>query len=88
MFPVLTPANDGPAIGEIYGRRVTQTVRNASSHLYLPGKHSGVWNAAGLHGKREWLLCEAAMDALSLYVHGFEAVTWSYGVRGFTPGHW
>ena len=88
VFPVLTPANDGPAIGEIYGRRVTQPVRNASSHLYLPGKHSGVWNAAGLHGKREWLLCEAAMDALSLYVHGFEAVTWSYGVRGFTPGHW
>jgi DNA primase catalytic core len=88
VFPVLTPAPDGPAIGEIYGRRVTQPVRNASPHLYLPGKHSGVWNAAGLHGKREWLLCEAALDALSLYVHGFEAVTWSYGVRGFTPDHW
>jgi len=84
VFPVLTTEG----VGEMYGRRVTQPVRNASPHLYLPGKHSGVWNAAGLHGKREWLLCEAAMDALSLYVHGFEAVTWSYGVRGFTPEHW
>jgi len=84
VFPVLTTEG----IGEIYGRRVTAPVRNACPHLYLPGKHSGVWNAAGLHGKREWLLCEAALDALSLYVHGFEGVTWSYGVRGFTPDHW
>ncbi len=84
VFPVLTTAG----IGEMYGRRITAPVRNACPHLYLPGKHSGVWNAAGLHGKREWLLCEAAIDALSLYVHGFESVTWSYGVRGFTPGHW
>jgi len=88
VFPVFTPAHDGPIIGEIYGRRLVKPVRNASEHLYLPGKHSGVWNAAGLHGKREWLLCEAAMDALSLYVHGYEGVTWSYGVRGFTPDHW
>lgn len=90
VFPVLTTECEphGPIVGEMYGRRITQPVRNACPHLYLPGKHSGVWNAAGLHGKREWLLCEAAIDALSLYVHGFESVTWSYGVRGFTPDHW
>jgi DNA primase catalytic core len=90
VFPVLETESGphGPVVGEMYGRRITAPVRNACPHLYLPGKHTGVWNAAGLHGRREWLLCEAAIDALSLYVHGFEGVTWSYGVRGFTPGHW
>ncbi len=85
VFPVFKA--DGTP-GEIYGRRLMKPVRNASEHLYLPGKHSGVWNRQSLLNKREWLLCEAAIDALSLYVHGFEGVTWSYGVRGFTPDHW
>jgi DNA primase catalytic core len=85
VFPVLKA--DG-TLGELYGRRITNTVRNASEHLYLSGPHAGVWNAAALRGKREWLLCEAAIDALSLYVNGFEGVTWSFGVRGFSPDHW
>ena len=85
VFPVLK--TDG-TLGEIYGRRITSTVRNASEHLYLSGPHAGVWNAAALRGKREWLLCEAAIDGLSLYVNGFEGVTWSFGVRGFSPDHW
>ena len=34
------------------------------------------------------ILCEAALDALSLWGQGLRHVTWSYGVNGFTPDHW
>lgn len=85
VFPVV---NDAGRVTEIYGRRITGPVRNAPKHLYLPGPHVGVWNADGVRPAREWILCEAIIDALSLWVHGFRHVTASYGVRGFTPDHW
>ncbi|HUO09007.1 MAG TPA: CHC2 zinc finger domain-containing protein [Phycisphaerae bacterium] len=85
VFPI---TNDTGEIVEMYGRRLTFPSREASKHLYLPGPHAGVWNAAGLAGRDEWLLCEALIDALSLWVNGFRHVTASYGVNGFTPDHW
>ena len=38
-----------------------------------------------MRNAREWILCEAIIDALTFWMHGFENVTASYGVRGFTP---
>lgn len=86
VFPVI---HEGE-VTELYGRRITKAkpVQEGSPHLYLPGPHAGVWNADGIKSAREWLLCEAAIDALSLWVNGFPNVTWSYGVNGFTPDHW
>jgi len=84
-FPVYNAAGD---VLEMYGRRVSKPVRNASKHLYLPGPHAGVWNAGGVAGQEEWLLCEALIDALSLWVMGFKNTTASYGVNGFTLDHW
>ena len=75
-------------VTELYGRRITALKRDAQVHWYLKGPHAGVWNAETLMKSSEWLLCEAAIDALSFYAHGFENVTWSYGVNGFTPDHW
>ena len=85
---VLVPVRFNGQVSEIYGRRITSPVRQASDHLYLPGPHAGVWNADEIKDSREWLLCEAAIDALSFWCNGFRHVTWSYGVNGFTADHW
>ena len=56
-------------------------------HLYLPGPHRGVWNAAALGTSREVILCEALIDALTFWCAGYRNVTASYGVEGFTADH-
>ena len=80
--------NDQGEVSELYGRRIVKPVREANDHLYLPGPHEGVWNAHEMKRSRTWLLGEAAIDALSLWCHGFPNVTWTYGVNGFSPDHW
>jgi DNA primase catalytic core len=85
VFPILDDAGN---VVEIYGRRTTSTSRESPKHLYLPGPHAGVWNAGGVKDSKEWLLCEALIDALSLWVNGYKNVTASYGVNGFTQDHW
>lgn len=84
---IIFPIYDNGHVAEIYGRRITKPVRNAPQHLYLPGPHAGVWNTDGVRDAMEWILCESIIDALSFWVHGFENVTASYGVRGFSPDH-
>lgn len=49
--------------------------------------HAGVWNAAGLAGKKEVILCEALIDAMTFWVNGYHNVTASYGTAGFTDDH-
>jgi len=73
---------------EAYGRKLRDDLREGTPlHLYLPGPHRGVWNAAGLQGTREVILCEALLDALTFWVAGFPHVTASYGVNAFTAEH-
>ena len=87
---VVIPIMDrtGRTLG-LYGRKVTNHLRQGTpQHLYLPGPHRGVWNEAGLADQKEWLLCEALIDALTLWSAGFRNVTAAYGVNGFTPDHW
>jgi DNA primase catalytic core len=74
---------------EIYGRKVAPDNKlrpGTAKHLYLPGTHDGVWNQQGLMGDTV-ILCEALIDAMSFWVHGFTHVTCSYGVNGITPSH-
>jgi len=69
---------------EIYGRKITPGLRPGTpNHLYLPGPHAGIWNAAALDEK-EVILCEAPLDALTFHLHGIENVTFIYGTQGFT----
>src|ERR1017187_5184380 len=56
-------------------------------HLYLPGPHRGVWNEQALEASKEIILCEALIDALTFWRHGFRNVTASYGVNGFTDDY-
>ena len=83
VIPVLDRAGH---VREVYGRKTINNLRPGTPmHLYLPGQHAGVWNEAALEASGgEVILCEALMDALTFWVHGFRNVTTSYGVNGFT----
>ncbi len=75
---------------EVYGRKVTRDTKLSKGtplHLYLPGPHAGVWNAQGLVDRSTVILCEALLDAMTFWVHGFTHVTASYGTQGFTDEH-
>jgi len=77
---------------EVYGRKLRDDLRvGTPRHLYLPGLHAGVFNLAGVQqagqrapGQREVILCEALIDALTYWCHGFTNVTSSFGIEGFT----
>jgi len=70
-----------------YGRKLRDDLREGTPvHLYLPGPHRGVWNAAGIESTKEVILCEA-LDALSFWCAGYRHVTASYGINGFTAEH-
>jgi DNA primase catalytic core len=89
VIPVIAPSGE---VTEIYGRKINDNLRPGTPlHLYLPGPHRGVWNAAALgsaaHGTKEIILCEALIDALTFWCAGYRNVTASYGVEGFTADH-
>ena len=84
VVPVI--GSDGK-VTEMYGRKITTGLRPGTPlHCYLPGPHRGVWNVECLESE-EVILCEALLDALTFWVHGFRNVTASYGVEGFTKDH-
>ena len=86
VFPILDAQGN---VAQMYGRKITPKLREGTPlHLYLPGEHRAVWNAAALRGQKEWLVCEALIDALTFWCAGFRNVTCAYGVNGFTPAHW
>lgn len=89
VVPVFdAPPEEGGRVVELYGRKIGRDLRKGTPlHLYLPGPHRGVWNAEGLAGAEEVILCESLLDALTFWRWGFEHVTASYGVNGFTEEH-
>ena len=80
VVPILGP--EGAILGA-YGRKIIENQSTGIKHLYLPGPHRGLWNPACL-GSREVILCEALIDALTFWTHGYRNVTTAYGVEGFT----
>ena len=76
------------AVAGLYGRKILDNLRPGTAyHLYLPGPHRGVFNAAGLVDCKEVILCEAIIDALTFWCAGLTNVTTSYGAEGFTDDH-
>jgi DNA primase catalytic core len=73
-------------VAQLYGRRLNAEGEQPR-HLYLSGPQRGVWNAGALLPGADWLVCEALIDALTLWCHGWRTVTASYGVNGFTAEH-
>lgn len=85
VIPILAP--DGTVLGA-YGRKIVPNLKpEIPKHLYLPGPHKGVWNVEALVASREIILCEALLDALTFWCAGYQNVTSSYGVHGFTADH-
>jgi DNA primase len=86
VVPVM---NEAGTITEVYGRKIRDDLRKGTPlHLYLPGPHQGVWNVHAFTASREIILCEALIDAMTFWAHGFRNVTASYGTGGFTGEHW
>jgi DNA primase len=89
VIPVFDEAGH---VVEVYGRKLRDDLRAGTpKHLYLPGPHAGVFNLAGVQeasrrepGQRDVILCEALIDALTVWCAGFTNVTSSYGIEGFT----
>ncbi len=87
VVPIL--GESGEVLGA-YGRKITPTHQLRAGtplHLYLPGPHRGVFNVEALVSSKEVILCEALIDALTVWCAGFRNVTASYGVEGFTHDH-
>ncbi len=83
------PIFDGHGqVVQIYGRKIRDDLRKGTpDHLYLPGPRRGVFNLETLAASKEIILCEALIDALTFWAHGFRNVTSSFGVNGFTEEH-
>lgn len=86
VVPVL---DENGLITEVYGRKLlgAKLRKGTAQHLYLPGPHQGVWNVPALKASEEIILCEALLDAMTFWVHGYRNVTTSYGTSGFTDDH-
>jgi len=78
VIPVI---DDNGIISEVYGRKIlgNRLRKGTAQHLYLPGPHDGVWNIDSFKASDEIILCEALIDAMTFWVHGFRNVTASYG---------
>jgi 5S rRNA maturation endonuclease (ribonuclease M5)/energy-coupling factor transporter ATP-binding protein EcfA2 len=62
--------------------------RGTPAHLYLGGPLRGVWNAQGIIHQKTWVLCEAIIDALTLWCFGVRNVTTCFGKNTFTEDLW
>ena len=71
-------------VAGIYGRRVSE---DEPKHLYLPGPHRGVWNAAAARTNQTLFITEAILDGMSLWQAGYRNVIAMYGTNGWTPDH-
>ena len=90
VIPVL---DEHGQVKELYGRKIIDNLRAGTpKHLYLPThatRGRGVFNGAALAAdtgaaRKEIILCESIIDALTFWCAGFRNVTCSYGVEGFT----
>jgi DNA primase len=76
------------ALLQCYGRAVSRLAHGSPSHRHLGRPIAGCWNADGLvDGNGRAVITEAAIDALSLWVHRVQAVTFTLGAGQVTDEH-
>ncbi|HPA70998.1 MAG TPA: CHC2 zinc finger domain-containing protein [Spirochaetota bacterium] len=81
-FPIVDDLNQ--VVGT-YGRSVDPSAK--IQHLYLKGKHRGIFNRKASKVYDEVVLTESIIDAFSLIELGIENVQSIYGTNGFTDEH-
>jgi hypothetical protein len=75
-----------PDVTEMYGRKIGRFSTGTPLHpTCLP--HREVFNVEALAASKSIISGEALIDALSFWCAGFENVTASYGIEGFTRDH-
>jgi DNA primase catalytic core len=78
---------EGNVVG-MYGRKITSGLREGTPlHMYLPGPHRGIFNWEALRVSKTIILCEALIDALTFWCHGFRNVTSVYGIESHITEH-
>jgi DNA primase len=78
---------EGNVVG-MYGRKITPGLREGTPlHMYLPGPHRGIFNWEALRVSKSIILCEALIDALTFWCHGFRNVTSVYGIESHITEH-
>jgi DNA primase catalytic core len=78
---------EGNVVG-MYGRKITPGLREGTPlHMYLPGPHRGIFNWEALPVSKSIILCEALIDALTFWCHGFRNVTSVYGIESHITEH-
>ena len=82
IFPIMDGEN---RVVEIYGRSINEEAK--IKHRYLKGKHEGVFNSKAFKVYEEIIITESVIDALSFVRLGFQNVTASFGIQGFTENH-
>ncbi|HOT47308.1 MAG TPA: CHC2 zinc finger domain-containing protein [Spirochaetota bacterium] len=82
VFPVLDELD---AVVGMYGRSIIDASK--LPHVYIKGKHKGVFNRKASKVYDEVILTESIIDALSLVELGLENVQSIYGTNGFTDEH-
>jgi DNA primase len=89
-FPIIDEL--GQSVG-MYGRSIDPDAKTCAErgrsmpHLYLRGKHKGVFHRKASKVYDEIILTESIIDALSLIELGVENVQSIYGTNGFTDEH-
>ncbi len=87
---ITVPLTDvaGNTVG-LYGRMITPNLRPGTPlHRYLSGPHRCAFNSVGaVSDDGEIIICEAIIDALTLWAHGIKHVTAACGINGFTDYH-
>ncbi|MGA7990281.1 MAG: toprim domain-containing protein [Thermoanaerobaculia bacterium] len=69
----------------LYGRAIVETVE--PHHMFLPGPRRGLFNWNAARSKKEILVVESVIDALSLVEAGVGNAIPLYGVSGLTDDH-
>ena len=87
IFPI---SDEDGNIVSFYGRNIEpfDTLRaRRQSHLYLAGKHQGVFNGQVLKTNKTIILTESIIDCVSLIQLGINNAVPLYGTNGLTPDH-
>jgi len=82
VFPIVDELD---VVVGLYGRSINDASK--LPHVYIKGKHKGVFNRKASKVYDEIILTESIIDALSLIELGLENVQSIYGTNGFTDEH-
>jgi DNA primase len=82
---VVFPIRDAEGrLTTLYGRRCAANVPKEGRHQFLPGRPTGLWNAAALKTHAQVILVESVIDGLSVEVAGSANVLAVQGTNGLS----